>query len=90
VGAKADLGARTRAALRVKRAQGVQLGRPGQVGSRLRKRIRRMREQFDDRGRPRSLASIAAALNAEGVPTARGGARWYSSTVRAILGGAGP
>lgn len=33
-----------------------------------------------------SLSSIADLLNDEGVPTARGGARWYASTVRAVLG----
>ncbi len=34
-----------------------------------------------------SLGAIAARLNEAGVPTARGGARWYASTVRAILAG---
>jgi DNA invertase Pin-like site-specific DNA recombinase len=33
----------------------------------------------------RSLRAIAAGLNAEEIPTARGG-RWHASTVRAILG----
>jgi len=31
------------------------------------------------------LSAIAAVLNDEGVPTARGGVRWYPSTVRAVL-----
>jgi hypothetical protein len=31
-----------------------------------------------------SLRAIAEALNTEAVPTARG-ARWYASTVRAVL-----
>jgi hypothetical protein len=33
----------------------------------------------------RSLAQIARELNASGTPTAHGGARWWPSTVRAIL-----
>ncbi len=32
-----------------------------------------------------SLAAIARRLNAEGVPTKRGGSQWYPSTVRYIL-----
>jgi DNA invertase Pin-like site-specific DNA recombinase len=32
-----------------------------------------------------SLNQIARELNAEGAPTTRGGAKWYASTVRAIL-----
>jgi len=30
-------------------------------------------------------STIARALNADGVPTAQGGARWYPSTVRAVV-----
>lgn len=38
------------------------------------------------RGQPaRDRRRVAAALNAEGVPTARGGREWYASTVRAAL-----
>ncbi len=33
----------------------------------------------------RSLAQIARELNATGTPTAHGGARWWPSTVRAVL-----
>jgi hypothetical protein len=32
-----------------------------------------------------SLSAIARQLNAEAVPTAHGGARWYPSTVRAVV-----
>jgi hypothetical protein len=33
----------------------------------------------------KSLGEIARSLNASGIPTAHGGARWWPSTVRAIL-----
>lgn len=33
----------------------------------------------------RSLGRIARELNADGVPTAHGGAQWWPSTVRAVL-----
>jgi hypothetical protein len=33
----------------------------------------------------RSLRQIAAGLDADGIPTAHGGARWWPSTVRAVL-----
>lgn len=34
-----------------------------------------------------TLVDIARRLTDEGVPTVRGGARWYPSTVRAVLHG---
>jgi hypothetical protein len=34
----------------------------------------------------KSLSEIAAELNADRVPTAHGGKRWWPSTIRAILG----
>ncbi|MDQ3380419.1 MAG: recombinase family protein [Actinomycetota bacterium] len=37
-----------------------------------------------------SLAEIARALTAEGVPTAHGGRKWWPSTVRAVLVRSGP
>ena len=57
-------------------------GRPGlsSVDPKLAQRLALLRE------RGLSLQAIAAALNAEGVPTARGGAEWRPSSVQAALG----
>lgn len=44
--------------------------------------VERIRLEY---ARGRSLANIACALTAEGVPTAHGGRRWWPSTVRAVL-----
>jgi DNA invertase Pin-like site-specific DNA recombinase len=74
------IGQRTKDALAEKRRQGVQLGRPRAIDAHVVARIVTAREAG------RSLASIAEALNADGVPTARGGQRWYDSTVRCVLG----
>ena len=34
-----------------------------------------------------SFGKIAAALTADGVPTAQGGKRWYPATVKAVVSG---
>ena len=73
----ADYREPTRDALAIKKAQGVKLGRPRTMPDEVRSRIRRLRRAGA------SLPAMAAALNAEGVPTAAGGKRWYASTVRA-------
>jgi len=70
---------RTREALARKRAQGVRLGRPPSMSPYALERIRRERKAG------KSLAAIANGLNAERVPTAQGGRRWYPSTIRYIL-----
>lgn len=70
---------RTKAALAMKRAEGVRLGRPLTLASSLRQRI------ADERATGASLRAIAAGLNADGVPTAHGGAQWRPSTVRGVL-----
>lgn len=74
------IGQRTKDALDTKRRQGVQLGRPSQVSPAVAARIRRERDDG------RSLAAIAEGLNRDAVPTAHGGAKWYPSTVRSVLG----
>jgi hypothetical protein len=42
-------------------------------------------EFMADRDSGMTLSGIADVLNAEQVPPARGGARWYASTVQAVL-----
>jgi DNA invertase Pin-like site-specific DNA recombinase len=70
---------RTRAALARKRAQGVRLGRPPTISQYAIDRIRR------ERTAGKSLAAIANGLNADRIPTAQGGRRWYPATIRYTL-----
>ena len=66
-------------ALARKRAQGVRLGRPPTMSRYAIERIRR------ERAAGKSLAAIANGLNADHIPTAQGGRRWYPATVRYTL-----
>ena len=66
-------------ALALKRAQGVRLGRPQTMSPYAIERIRR------ERAAGTSLAAIANGLNADRIPTAQGGRRWYPATVRYTL-----
>jgi DNA invertase Pin-like site-specific DNA recombinase len=70
---------RTRAALADRRAQGHRLGRPPTMSAYAIDRIRR------ERAAGTSLTAIANGLNADGIPTAQGGRRWYPATVRHTL-----
>jgi DNA invertase Pin-like site-specific DNA recombinase len=70
---------RTRAALARARSQGVRLGRPPTMSPYALERIRR------ERAAGKSLAAIANGLNADRVPTAQGGRRWYPATIRHTL-----
>ena len=72
------IGERTKAALAVKRSQGVVLGRPRTLPDKVVERIVRER----DKGR--TWTAIADGLNADRVPTAQGGRRWYPATVRSV------
>ena len=73
------IGQRTREGLAAKRAAGVTLGRPRLLPAEVVERI------FRESQSGSSLSAIARQLNEDGVATAQGGARWYPSTVRAIL-----
>jgi DNA invertase Pin-like site-specific DNA recombinase len=70
---------RTKDALRVKKAQGVRLGRDRAIPVEIAERIRAER----DRGA--TLEAIANGLNLDEVPTARDGKQWYPSTIRRVL-----
>jgi DNA invertase Pin-like site-specific DNA recombinase len=74
------IGQRTKEALAVKKGQGIKLGRPRSVSEDVVRRIRR------ERRAGRSLRAIAERLNDDEVATGHGGAKWYASTVRAVLG----
>jgi len=70
---------RTRDALDAARRNGTRLGRPVEIDQDIRRRIA---SEFQDGA---SLTGIARTLTREGIPTARGGNKWYPSTVRAVL-----
>jgi DNA invertase Pin-like site-specific DNA recombinase len=70
---------RTRAALARTRSQGVRLGRPPTMSPYAIERIR------TERAAGKSLAAIANGLNADRIPTAQGGRRWYPATIRHTL-----
>jgi DNA invertase Pin-like site-specific DNA recombinase len=78
---RARLSARTRRGLEAARARGSGNGRAAVADvPELRERIARMREQG------MTLQAIADALNEEGVPTLRGGAKWRPSSVQSATG----
>lgn len=76
------IGARTSAALAQLKSQGIRLGRPRTMDAEITQRI------VSERAQGRTLTAIADGLNSEGVPTARGGAKWHASTIRAVLASA--
>lgn len=69
---------RTKAALAVKKAQGVRLGRPTQLPREVVERI------VVERAAGAGYQRVADGLNRDQVPTAQGGARWYAGTIRAV------
>jgi DNA invertase Pin-like site-specific DNA recombinase len=69
---------RTREALAIKKAQGVQLGRRPTVPQAVVRRIQRQRARGD------TFRKIATDLNRDAVPTAQGGREWYAATVRHV------
>jgi DNA invertase Pin-like site-specific DNA recombinase len=72
------IGERTSEALAVKRAEGATLGRPASIPAKVAASIRRRHRAGW------TLQRIADRLNADGVPTAHGGERWWPSTVAAV------
>jgi len=74
------IGQRTREGLAERRAAGVRLGGPQMVPTPIVARI------VGGRRAGCTVRGIAAGLTAEGVPTARGGAVWASSSVRPCCG----
>jgi len=75
------IGERTKAALAVKKAQGVRLGRPTSLSDET---IQSMIEQSKAGW---TLQRIADDLNTRGVPTSQGAPRWSPGSVRAVLHG---
>jgi DNA invertase Pin-like site-specific DNA recombinase len=69
---------RTKAALAVVKAKGEKrIGRPNEIPAVIRDRIK------SERAAGTTYAAIADGLTSEGIPTARGGSRWYASSVQA-------
>lgn len=76
------ISARTREAASVRRDRGQRMGRAGVRDSypEVAERIRSLR------GQGLSLRAVAEVLNADGVPTVRGGALWRVSSVQSVGG----
>jgi DNA invertase Pin-like site-specific DNA recombinase len=73
------IGERTRAALAVRKSQGVRLGRPRAISATTAEQVGRWRATGC------SYQAIADTLNRMDVPTGHGGRQWYPSTVRGVL-----
>jgi len=76
------IGERTKAALAIKRDQGVVPGRPRTLPDKVVRRI------VKERDAGCTWTAIAEGLNADRVPTAQGGVRWYPATVRTVANSA--
>lgn len=76
------IGARTREGMAQRKLEGATFGRPRAMSLEALERITAGQRRGD------SLRTIAAELEAAGIPTAHGGARWYASTIKAALSSA--
>lgn len=74
------IGQRTKDALAVKKAKGERAGgRPSSLPDRVVERIQR------EAAEGKALNAIAKGLNTDAIPTGQGGAKWYASSVSAVL-----
>jgi DNA invertase Pin-like site-specific DNA recombinase len=73
------IGQRTKDALAVRKAAGARLGRPRSIPPDISGRI------VAERSSGATLRSIVDGLNYDGVPTAKGGRKWWVATVQAVL-----
>lgn len=73
------IGARTREGMAQRRAEGVHVGRPRVLPDRIVARV------VAERRNGATLAGIAEGLTEDGIPTARGGDRWSTSSVQGVL-----
>lgn len=73
--------ARTREGMAAKRAAGVRLGRPSALPIEVLERI------LAERTAGRGWTAIAAGLNEDQLPTARGGVKWWPSAVQKAVRG---
>jgi DNA invertase Pin-like site-specific DNA recombinase len=74
------IGARTREGMAQRRREGTHVGRPRALPEAVVQRIILARE------RGATLRQIAEDLTADGIPTARGGSAWSTSSVQGVLG----
>jgi DNA invertase Pin-like site-specific DNA recombinase len=73
------IAARTREGMAQRRLEGVQLGRPRVVPDRV------IARNVHERASGDTLRRIAEGLTTDGVPTARGGRSWRTSSVQGLL-----